>query len=131
MDEIAIYEHTVFAVLGFTVGLFTSIFLSRLLGVIHAWRLVEDTVAHLLWMCAKIEEEVSFLQELKDKHMRESDFTPEQIRKFNEIDHRTLTNWKESVILSIVKRAPRHFQSMLPFTSWDEAIQFMNNTLKR
>ena len=82
MDEIAIYEHTVFAVLGFTVGLFTSIFLSRLLGVIHAWRLVEDTVAHLLWMCAKIEEEVSFLQELKDKHMRESDFTPEQIQLY-------------------------------------------------
>ena len=131
MYEVTTQELMVFVVLGFGSGVFTSIFLSRMLEVVHTWHLVQETLVHLLWMCAKIEEDVSFLREVKSKHMKDAGFTPQQRREFDKVDGRPLTSWKDSVILSIVKRAPPHFRSMLPFTTWDEAMRFMNNALKR
>jgi hypothetical protein len=130
MYEVTTQELTIFVVLGFSAGLFASIFLSRLLEVVHTWKLVEETVGYLLLMCAKITEDVAFLQEVKRIHMEEANFTREQMRSFQEVDERTLTNWKDSVILSIVKRAPPHFRSLLPFTNWDEAMRYMNDLIK-
>ena len=130
MYEVSTQELMVFVVLGFCAGIFSSIWLARFFEVIHTWKIVQETIVHLLVMCGKIAEDVAFLGELKNKHMVQTDFTPDQIREFQEVDERTLTNWKESVILSMVKRAPPHFRSMLPFKTWNEAMKFMTDTLK-
>jgi len=130
MHEVTTQELMVFVVLGFSAGIFLSIWLARLLEVIHTWRLVQETVVYLLMMCAKIVEDVAFLNEVKRMHMQKAEFTEEQIREFREVDDKTLTNWKDSVILSIVKRAPPHFRSMLPFKTWAEAMKYMNDTLR-
>ena len=131
MYEVTMQELGVFVVLGFCCGVFTSIFLARFLEVVHTWRMVRETVVWLLWMCAKIVEDTAFLQEIKKSHMRQAEFTREQIREFEEVDEKYLTNWKDSVILSLVKRAPPHFQSMLPFKDWGDAMRYMNQELKR
>ena len=130
MYEVSTHELMVFVVLGFSAGIFSSIFLARFLEVVHTWKLVQETVVYLLFMCSKIAEDVAFLEEVKRKHMHKADFTREQIREFQEVDEHTLTNWKNSVILSIVKRAPPHFRSMLPFRDWQEAMKFMDKTLR-
>ena len=130
MYEVSTHELIVFVVLGFSAGIFSSIFLARFLEVVHTWKLVQETVVYLLFMCSKIAEDVAFLEEVKRKHMHKADFTREQIREFQKVDEQTLTNWKNSVILSIVKRAPPHFRSMLPFRDWQEAMKFMDKTLR-
>lgn len=120
----------VFVVLGFSAGVFATYYLARLFEIIHTWRLVQETVAYLLMMCNKIVEDVAFLNEVKRMHMEKADFTKEQIREFREVDQRTLTNWKDSVVLAIVQRAPPHFRSLLPFKNWSEAMKFMNDAIK-
>ena len=130
MYEVTMQDLTVFIALGFCCGLFASIFVARFLEVVHTWRMVQDTITHLLWMCSKIVEDVAFLQEVKRSHMRKAEFITEQIRQFDEVDDKYLTNWKDSVILGLVKRAPPHFRSMLPFKDWREAMRFMNDELK-
>ena len=130
MYEVTMQDLTVFIALGFCCGLFASIFVARFLEVGHTWRMVQETITHLLWMCSKIVEDVAFLQEVKRSHMRKAEFTTEQIRQFDEVDDKYLTNWKDSVILGLVKRAPPHFRSMLPFKDWREAMRFMNDELK-
>ena len=130
MYEVTMQELGVFVVLGFFCGVFASIYISRFLEVIHAWRMVQETIVSILWMCNKMNEDLAFLSEVKRKHMRQADFTPEQIRKFEEVDNMFLTNWRDTVIISIVKRAPRHFRSMLPFTDWNEAMRFMKDALR-
>ena len=131
MHEVTNQELMVFVVLGFGAGVFTSFYLTRFFEVIHMWRLFREVLAHLLLMCLKIVEDVSFLEEVKKKHMQQADFTPQQIRQFREVDERTLTNWKDSVILSLVSKAPPSFRSMMPFRNWDEAMRFLNQTLKQ
>ena len=81
-------------------------------------------------MLTKMAEDISFLQELKSKQMHDAGFTQKQIRQFQKVDDQFLTNWKDNAIISIVKRAPRHFKSMLPFHDWNSATRFLNNTLK-
>ena len=120
----------VFVVLGFSAGVFASFYLTRLLEVVHMWRLLREVIAHLLLMCVGIIEDVEFLKELKKKQMKESGFTPEQMRKFQEVDDRTLTNWKDTVILSLVTKVPRQFRTMMPFNNWREAMTFLQTELQ-
>jgi len=130
MYEVTMQELSVFVVLGFVAGVFTSFYLTRLFEVVHMWRLLREVIAHLLLMCVGIIEDVEFLKELKRKQMSESGFTREQMKKFQEVDDRTLTNWKDTVILSLVTKVPRNFRSMLPFNNWHEAMAFLNRELR-
>ena len=116
--------------MAFFAGVFASMFLSRFLEIVHTWRIVQDTVISIVWMLTKMVEDISFLQELKSKQMHDAGFTEKQIRQFQKVDDQFLTNWKDNAIISIVKRAPRHFKSMLPFHDWNSATRFLNNTLK-
>jgi len=127
MYEVSVQELSVFVVLGFAAGVFISFYLTRLFEVVYMWRLMREVIAHLLLMCVGIIEDIEFLKELKRKQMHESDFTPEQIRKFEEVDERTLTNWKDAVILSLVTKVPRNFRSMMPFNNWHEAMAFLRS----
>jgi hypothetical protein len=130
MYEVTMQELSVFVALGFAAGLFVSIWLARVLEVIHTWRLLEETVLHILLMLLQIAEDVSFVQAIKKKHMVHQNMSLMQIRDLEQFDNKTLTNWKESVIMGIVNKAPPHFRSMLPFTDWDSAMRYMNKALK-
>ena len=130
MYEVTMQELSVFVVLGFMGGVFTSLYLTRLFEVVHMWRLLREVIAHLLLMCVGIIEDVEFLKELKKKQMKDSGFTPEQMRKFQEVDDHTLTKWKDAVILSLVTKVPRSFRSMMPFNNWHEAMTFLNGELR-
>ena len=130
MYEVTMHDLTVFVALGFCCGIFASVFLARFFEVIHTWRMVKETIVWVLYMCAKLVEDVAFLQEVKNSHMQKAEFSPQQIAEFKKVDERYLTNWKDSVILSLVKRAHPHFQSLLPFTDWREAMRFMEKELK-
>jgi putative Mn2+ efflux pump MntP len=130
MYEVTMQELAVFVVLGFTAGIFTSFYLTRLFEVVHMWRLMREVIAHLLLMCMGIIEDIEFLKELKRKQMHESGFTPEQMHKFQVVDERTLTNWKDTVILSLVTKVPRNFRSMMPFNNWHQAMAFLRTELR-
>ena len=82
-------------------------------------------------MCVTIIEDVEFLKELKRKQMHKADFTKEQIRQFEEVDERTLSNWKDSVIVSVISKAPPRFRSLMPFNNWPEAVKFLEASLKK
>ncbi len=131
MFEITMEELSIFVALGFVAGAFVSVFVGRWFEVVHTWHVVQEVVISLLLMCAKIAEDSAFLGEVKKKHMREAGFTAEQIRQFEEVDDVYLTNWRDSVIVSMVSRAPRHFRGMLPFGNWREAMTFLNDAIKR
>tara|TARA_R110000796_G_scaffold52517_9_gene123760 strand:- start:3210 stop:3665 length:456 start_codon:yes stop_codon:yes gene_type:complete len=128
--DVTIEELSVFVVLGFSLGVFVSFYLTRLFEVVHMHRIFRQVIAHLLLMCTGIIEDIEFLKTLKHQQMLESGFTEEQIRSFEEVDDRTLTNWKQSVILSLVSKVPRTFRSMLPFNNWNEAIAHLENELE-
>ena len=130
MYEVTMEELGVFVAMGFCCGIFASVFLARFFEVVHTWRMVRQTVVWLLYMCSKIVEDVAFLQELKRTHMRKAEFTTEQIQDFEKVDDQYLTNWKDSVILSLVKTSPPHFRSLVPFKDWREAMRYMEKELK-
>lgn len=125
MYELTTQELMVFVVLGFSCGVFATYYLGRLFEIIHMWRLLRQVVAHLLFMCLAIVENVEFLNTLKVKAMHEADFTDKQIREFEEVWQRTLTNWKDSAILTIVSKSPPHFRTMMPFDDWKGAMKFL------
>ena len=126
MYEVSTQELMTFVVLGFVAGVFTSFYLTRLLEVVHMWRLFSHVLSHIILMCVGVVEDIAFLKTLKKKQMTESGFTNKQIKEFEEVDDRVLTNWKNSVIISLVDRAPRPFRTMMPFNNWAEASDYLS-----
>ena len=92
------------------------------------WRLLQVVVAHLLLMCVTVVENVEFLNTLKVKAMHEADFTATQIQEFEKVWERTLINWKDSVILSVVSKAPPYFRTTMPFEDWSGAMKFLKSS---
>jgi|TARA_Y100000296_G_scaffold73405_1_gene90872 hypothetical protein len=125
MYEVSTHDLIIFVVLGFCCGVFATYYLARMLELIHMWRMLRRVIAHLLFMCLSIVENVEFLNTLKVKAMHEADFTDKQIREFEEVWEHTLTNWKDSAILTIVNKAPPPFQAMMPFDDWKGAMKFL------
>jgi len=126
MYELTTQELMIFVVLGFCSGMFATYYLARLFEIIHMWRLLREVIAHLLWMCFTMVESIEFLTTLKVKAMHEADFTDKQVADFQEVWDKNLTNWKDSVILGIVSKAPPHFRNMMPFDDWKGAMKFLN-----
>jgi len=129
MYEVTTQDLAIFVVLGFVGGVFMSFYLTRLFEIVHMHRIFRQLLAHLLLMCVGIIEDVEFLKQLKRDQMVESKFTREQIAKFEEVDDRTLASWKNSVILSLISKAPRPFQTMMPFKNWNDAVSFLEREL--
>jgi len=104
-------------------GVFSCRFATQFFEVCHAARLVSQVVHRLLLMCAKINEDVAFIREIKYQHLKEGDFTSKQIRDFRKVDDAIVANWKNSVIQNILVSAPVSFSFVVNFTSWKEAMR--------
>jgi len=111
-------------------GVFSCRFATQFFEVCHAARLVEKTVYHCLSMCAKVQENVSFLEEIKRAHMEKSDFTSAQIREFMKVDKQFMDNWKQSVVQSMVISVPRSFSFVVNFANWKEAMKQLDKIYK-
>ena len=131
MYEVSNGDLMIFAVLGFCAGLFMSYYLTRLMEVVHIWRVFRETLVRIMLMLAFTHENIEFLRELKRTQMDESGFTKKQIRQFEEVDDKTLTNWKNSTIMSLVNTAPPRFRTMMPFTTWEEAMKYADSALSK
>jgi len=129
MYEVTTQQLGIFVVLGFVGGVFMSFYLTRLFEIVHMHRTFRHLLAHLLLMCVGIIEDVEFLKQLKRKQMVDSTFTKKQIADFEALDEHTLTNWKNSVIQSLISKTPSPFKTMMPFTNWNEAIAFLEGEL--
>ena len=129
MHEVTNHDLMIFVILGFFSGIFVSVYLTRLIEVVHMWRIVKEVIIHLLLMCVTIMEDVEFLKEVKKKQMKEAKFDSTQIQHFQEVEERTLTNWKNSVIQAILTKAPQRFRSLMPFNNWAGAVKFLENSL--
>jgi hypothetical protein len=120
------YQHlSLIMALGMMAGIFGTVYITRVIEVVHTWKMVQATVVSLLIMCITIVEDIAFIKELKTKTMKEAGFTDSQVREFNAVYDQTLKSWKESVIAGLKNNSPKKFHSMLPFSNWNEATRFI------
>lgn len=111
-------------------GVVSCKFATQFFEVSHAAHLVERTMYRCLLMCAKIHEDVSFITEIKHDHLRKGDFTSQQIREFQKVDKEVITNWKNSVIQTLLVNTPQSFSFVTKFTTWKEAMQQLDEMRK-
>ena len=81
-------------------------------------------------MCAKVHEDVAFLEQIKQDHLEKSDFDKERIHEFMKVDKQIMDNWKQSVIQSIVINTPRTFSFVTKFATWGEAMHQLDEMRK-
>ena len=104
-------------------GVFSCRFAAQFFEICHAWRLVEKVIYRCLLMCSKIHEDAEFLREIKYNHLRKTDFDKKRLREFMEVDDKFMSNWKESIIQTILINTPLSFSFATKFTNWREAMR--------
>ena len=128
--DITVQDLQIICALSVAAGVFMSFWLTRLDEVVHTWQMFKRVVLHLLYMAVGLVEDVEFIRQVKERHLREAGYTPEQIRAFQEVDDYNLTQWKENVIIKLVTRMPPRVRSMMPFTNYREASRYIDSELK-
>lgn len=111
-------------------GVVSCRFATQFFEVCHTARLVQRTMYHCLLMCAKVHEDVAFLEQIKQDHLEKSDFDKERIHEFMKVDKQIMDNWKQSVIQSIVINTPRTFSFVTKFATWGEAMHQLDEMRK-
>jgi len=111
-------------------GVFSCKFATQFFEVSHAAHVVEKTIYRCLLMCAKINEDVAFVREIKYNHLRKADFDKKRIKEFMGVDDKTINNWKESVVQNILTNTPRSFSFVTKFTNWKEAMKQLDEMHK-
>lgn len=129
--DITLQDLQIICALSVAAGVFLSFWLTRLFEVVHTWQMFHGVVLHLLYMAVGLVEDVEFIRQVKERHLRETGYTTEQIQTFQEVDDYNLTQWKENVIIKLVTRMPPRFRSMMPFTNYREATRYINSELKK
>ena len=112
----------VIIVVAFFMGVFACRVATRLLEVSHAARIAQSTIYSCLLMCAKVNEDIAFLSEIKRKHMTESGMEKDKIRDFLSVDKRIMDQWRNTIVQKIILYAPRTFGFIIKFTTWREAM---------
>jgi len=92
--------------------------------------LVEKTMYRCLLICTKVQEDVAFLREIKYNHLKTAGFERSHINDFMAVDDRVMTDWKESIIQSILINTPSTFSFVTKFTNWKEAMAQLDKMRK-
>ena len=106
-------------------------FLSKLFRYGQLINFTADTGLHLLRLCAVILHDVTFMQALKYKQLRESGVKEKEIQLIKDIDEETVSNWKHSIILKFKHTLPRAVHGAFAFNDWDGAMKMLDKHLKR
>jgi len=75
-------------------------------------------------------EDTAFIKYIKKRTLKESDFSEEEIRVYQEVDEKFFKNWKESTIIKLNEALPKKFRS-LSLQNWQSASNILDEAYNK
>jgi hypothetical protein len=84
----------------------------------------------ILLVSVNILHDISFMQEIKYKNLKENGTSDADLQLIKEIDEHILANWKNSVIVKFKSSIPPSVARVFDFDDWDGAIRTLDKYVK-
>jgi len=75
-------------------------------------------------------EDTAFIKYIKKRTLKESDFSEEEIRVYQEVDEEFFKNWKESTIIKLNEALPKKFRA-LSLQNWQSASNILDEAYNK
>ena len=115
----------------FLSGALLYLVLSKLIYVSQAVVFFRDIQLHSLWLLKRLQDDITFMREIKYEVMEDCKLPPDQIKHIKAIDSEVLTFWKESIIMKFKDSLPLKYKVIVSFNSWDEAMKLFKENNER
>ena len=115
----------------FLSGALLYLVLSKLIYVSQAVVFFRDIQLHSLWLLKRLQDDITFMREIKYEVMEDCKLPPDQIKHIKAIDSEVLTFWKESIIMKFKDSLPLKYKGIVSFNSWDEAMKLFKENNER
>jgi len=99
--------------------------LSKLFALTQATIVFKNIEKNILVILVTLSEDMSYIKALRYKMMKESNVSPEQIKKNRMLDEEFFETWKKSCIRNIHASVPNYIKPS--FSSWKEGMDLISN----
>jgi hypothetical protein len=106
-------------------------FLSKLLGLYQLFAFFHEIQLHVIAMLIAASEDLEGAASIKHEMLTDASVPPEEVESLELIDDSIISSWKRASIVSLNKVTPRSFQSLSTFETWEEAVDYYDQTVKK
>tara|TARA_R110000824_G_scaffold67881_2_gene175806 strand:+ start:4219 stop:4602 length:384 start_codon:yes stop_codon:yes gene_type:complete len=126
LEEIPVLYEILWA----SIGVVLYIFSCRVLNYSLVIALYKEATIRCLVMLATLNGDIEFILKTKYETMETCDLPEEHIKTMKKMDEVAMDHWRNNVIANMINCLPRKFQSVIGFSSWDQAVQKINKIKK-
>ena len=117
--------------LWFLSGAIVYKFLSKLLGVYQLFVFFHEIQLQMIEMLIATSKDLEGASKIKHDMLTEAGILPEEMESLQLIDDSIIGSWKHAAVVNLHKTTPKSFKSSVNFETWEEAIDYYNQTVKK
>tara|TARA_R110002020_G_scaffold411883_2_gene621477 strand:+ start:204 stop:590 length:387 start_codon:yes stop_codon:yes gene_type:complete len=106
-------------------------FVANIVNFSHAAYFVQETNKNILLLIGFLSEDIEMIRKKKYELMKEAGASKSEVSFIKGIDRETLNAWKVGVITRFFTVYPKGLHKLIPFTTWQEAMEELSKTHKK
>ena len=119
------------SLLYFFSGVFSYRLLTSLLNYNQMYASFYDNIISCLEMLASVDDSICLANNYKYEDLEKTNIPEGELEDIKQADRTIIATWRQMVIVSILKRAPRHYRLSSKFTTWNQAMSYRDSHHKR
>ena len=110
----------------FFAGVVSFKLISKLLEYKQLVEFTAQTGLQILLVAANVLQDVTFMQAVKYRKLKESGTSEHELQLIKEIDEQIIMNWQNSVIMKFKSSIPPSVARVFDFNDWDTAMRSLD-----
>ena len=117
--------------LWFLSGAFLYKLFSKLLGLYQLFAFFHEIQLQIIAMLIASSKDLEGAATIKYEMLAESDTSPEERETLQLIDESIISSWKKASVINLHRVAPKSFQPLINFETWDDMVDYYKQSTKR
>ncbi len=106
-------------------------FLSKLLGLYQLFTFFHEIQLHVIAMLVAASQDLESAASIKHEMLSDADVSSEEMESLEMLDTSIINSWKRASVVNLNRATPKSFQSLSTFETWEETVDYYNQTVRK
>ena len=106
-------------------------YISKLFKIFQLFSFFQEIQLQIIAMLIAASNDLNEASSIKHEMMVEADVPPEEIKNVELIDESILNSWRQASTIHMKNATPSYFQPLITFETWEEAINYYEQLVKK